>query len=154
MGETRKRKRPSAKETRERMARAAASNAPITRAEEPSAEPPEEAARKPAPEPRAGTKSAKASPSTKARSSGARGSGGGRNGGRATNGTERGNAAPVVEGKLTRLSVDVPRSQHVFLRVEAAQAGTTGMAVVRALISEMQDDAKLARRVRDRLAGE
>lgn len=135
------------------MARAAASNAPITRAEELSPEPPEEAARKPAPEPRMGTKSAKASPS-KARSSGARGSGGGRNGGRATNGTERGNAAPAVEGKLTRLSVDVPRSQHVFLRVEAAQAGTTGMAVVRALISEMQDDAELARRVRDRLAGE
>ena len=46
--------------------------------------------------------------------------------------------------KLVRLSVDVPRSQHRFLRVEAAQAGTTGMAVVRALISEMETNEDLA----------
>jgi hypothetical protein len=53
--------------------------------------------------------------------------------------------------KLVRLSVDVPRSQHRFLRVEAAQAGTTGMAVVRALISEMETNEDLAERVRGRL---
>ena len=136
------------------MARAAASNAPITRAEEPSPEPRTPAAQESASGPRAETKPAKAS-AGKGRSSGARTSGGGRNGGRAAAGTARGNdVAQAADGKLTRLSVDVPRPQHVFLRVEAAQAGTTGMAVVRALIAEMQDDAELARRVRDRLAGE
>jgi hypothetical protein len=56
--------------------------------------------------------------------------------------------------KLVRLSVDVPRSQHRFLRVEAAQAGATGMAVVRALISEMETNEDLAERVRGRLESE
>lgn len=56
--------------------------------------------------------------------------------------------------KLVRLSVDVPRSQHRFLRVEAAQAGTTGMAMVRALISEMETNEDLAERVRGRLGSE
>ena len=130
------------------MARAAASNAPITRAQEPPPEPREGAAREPAPESRTETKPAKASPRNERPSGARRGSGGGR----AASGTARGGAS--AEGKLTRLSVDVPRSQHVFLRVEAAQAGTTGMAVVRALISEMQDDPELARRIRKRIASE
>ncbi|MDP9437304.1 MAG: hypothetical protein M3P49_00920, partial [Actinomycetota bacterium] len=86
---------------------------------------------------------------------GTRGSGGGRAGGRRAASGAASGTAPTREGKkLTRLSVDVPRAQHVFLRVEAAQAGKTGMAVVRALIAEMQDDPELAARVRDRLAGE
>lgn len=54
--------------------------------------------------------------------------------------------------KLVRLSVDVPTSKHRFLRVMAAQEGVSGMAVVRALIDELQDDEELAERVRERLA--
>lgn len=59
--------------------------------------------------------------------------------------------APATE-KLVRLSVDVPTSKHRFLRVMAAQEGVSGMAVVRALIDELQDDEELAERVRERLA--
>lgn len=62
--------------------------------------------------------------------------------------------SPAAEEKLVRLSVDVPRAQHRFLRVEAAQSGATGMAVVRALISEMEADEDLAERVRGRLESE
>lgn len=56
--------------------------------------------------------------------------------------------------RLVRLSVDVPRSKHRFLRVMAAQEGVSGMAVVRALIDELRDDEELAQRVRGRLAAE
>ncbi len=54
--------------------------------------------------------------------------------------------------RLVRLSVDVPTSKHRFLRVMAAQEGVSGMAVVRTLIDELQDDEELAERVRERLA--
>lgn len=116
-----KRKRPSAKEAKARMARAVASPSPISRAEE---------------EPDAvGTST---------------GGGGAEDAGR----RRRGGGLPTEGEKLVRLSVDVPRAQHRFLRVEAAQAGATGMAVVRALISEMEADEGLAERVRDRLGSE
>ena len=116
---SKKRKRPSAKEAKARMARAVASPSPISRAEE---EP--EAVRAPA-------------------------------GGRETEeASRRGGGPPAGGEKLVRLSVDVPRAQHRFLRVEAAQAGATGMAVVRALISEMEADEDLAERVRGRLESE
>ena len=54
--------------------------------------------------------------------------------------------------RLVRLSVDVSTSKHRFLRVMAAQEGVSGMAVVRTLIDELQDDEELAERVRERLA--
>lgn len=50
--------------------------------------------------------------------------------------------------------MDVPRLQRRFLRMEAAQADATGMAVVRALNSETQADEYLAERVQDRLMSE
>lgn len=53
--------------------------------------------------------------------------------------------------KLVRLSVDVPRSQHRYLRVLAAESGVTGMAVIRALLEESAADPELAERVRERL---
>lgn len=56
--------------------------------------------------------------------------------------------------KLVRLSVDVPRSQHRFLRVLAAESGVTGMAVVRALLEEAEGDETLVERLRERMAGE
>lgn len=105
----RKRKRPSAKDARSRMARAVGAEVPISRTEGPPRETPAaEEKREPVPGP--------------------------------------------TEEKLVRLSVDVPRSKHRFLRVLAAQEGVSGMAVVRALIDELQDDEGLAERVRERLA--
>lgn len=116
--QARKRKRPSAKEARARMARAAGSPAPISRAEEASEKTP-----------------ASASSPTR------RGRGGGED--------EASGVAP--SGRLVRLSVDVPADQHRRLRVMAAESGATGMAVVRALLAEMEADEVLAGRVRTRL---
>jgi len=127
--DTNKRRRPSAKEARARMARAVATPSPISRAEE-------------EPDGRIGSEE------VRLRESGgdARQEERERRGGRDRS---------LSEGeKLVRLSVDVPRSQHRFLRVEAAQAGATGMAVVRALISEMETNEDLAERVRGRLESE
>ncbi len=133
---SKKRKRPSAKEARARMARAVATPNPISRAEE---------------EPDSGllaggggTEDARPWDTSVAEESAER-----RRGSRGGSG---GSSAEAE--KLVRLSVDVPRSQHRFLRVEAAQAGATGMAVVRALISEMEADEDLAERVRGRLESE
>lgn len=134
-GATRKRKRPSAKEARERMTRAVSSPAPITRAEEPAEKDVQETS------PRA--------PSKK----------------RTKNAAERGGGEPRASrsgreaatkqeptGRLVRLSVDVPADQHRRLRVMAAESGATGMSVIRALLAEMEDDPDLTARVRDRLA--
>lgn len=119
--DAKKRRRPSAKEARARMARAVAAPSPISRAEE---------------EPDDGTTADGESRKTREnRRSGRR-------------------ESPAEGEKLVRLSVDVPRAQHRFLRMEAAQAGATGMAVVRALISEMEVDEDLAERVRSRLESE
>ena len=117
---SKKRKRPSAKEARARMARAVASPSPISRAE--------------------GEPGAVRAPAGERETEASRG--------------RRGGGPPAEGEKLVRLSVDVPRAQHRFLRVEAAQAGATGMAVVRALISEMEADEGLAERVRGRLESE
>ncbi len=54
--------------------------------------------------------------------------------------------------RLVRVSVDVPRSRHKFLRDFAYDAETDGMSVMRALLFEMADDPKLQARVRKRLA--
>ena len=60
-------------------------------------------------------------------------------------------ASSRADRKLVRLSVDVPRNQHRFLRVLAAESGVTGMAVIRALLEEAEADDELVRRVRERL---
>lgn len=134
MAESKKRKRPSAKEARARMARAVSAPSPISRAEE-------------EPDGRAASSGEVAEDG---RSRDAKEEGGKV---RRKRGDGRRESSSVGK-KLVRLSVDVPRAQHRFLRVEAAQAETTGMAVVRALISEMEADEGLAERVRDRLGSE
>ncbi len=132
-GATRKRKRPSAKEARERMARAVGSQAPISRTEETAKK-----AHKQTTEKDQGTNRTKLADEL---------SGGeARTSRRATAATQE--AAP----RLVRLSVDVPSDQHRRLRVMAAESDTTGMALIRALLAEMEDDPELAARVRDRLA--
>ena len=137
MADPKKRRRPSAKETRARMARAAASETPATRTPEPDEDREAGAAgagQGPAAAPASGEEAATR------RGQGGRGDGG------AAAGGER-------SGRLVRLSVDVPRETHRRLRVMAAEEGTTGMALVRALIAEMEEDEGLAERVRERLAG-
>lgn len=135
-GATRKRKRPSAKEARERMTRAVSSPAPISRAEEPAERDVQETS------PRA------AQGKKRTKNSDERGVG-------ETRAARSGGAAATRRepaGRLVRLSVDVPADQHRRLRVMAAESGATGMSVIRALLAEMEDDADLAARVRDRLA--
>ena len=132
--DAKKRRRPSAKEARARMTRAVATPSPMSRAEE---------------EPDDGIiGSGEGTEDTRQRETGAEEGAGRRRGRRG------GSGSAAEEEKLVRLSVDVPRAQHRFLRVEAAQAGTTGMAVVRALISEMEADEDLAERIRSRLESE
>ena len=135
-GATRKRKRPSAKEARERMTRAVSSPAPISRAEEPAERDVQETS------PRA-AQSKKRTKNPDERGVGETRSA--RSGGDAATRRE-------PAGRLVRLSVDVPADQHRRLRVMAAESGATGMSVIRALLAEMEDDADLAARVRNRLA--
>jgi len=61
---------------------------------------------------------------------------------------------PKTPERMVRVSVDVPRSRHKFLRDFAYDAEADGMSVMRALLIEMADDPRLQARVRDRLAGE
>ena len=135
-GATRKRKRPSAKEARERMTRAVSSSTPISRAQEPVEKDVQETS------PRA------AQGKKRTKNSDERGVG-------ETRAARSGGAAATKRepaGRLVRLSVDVPADQHRRLRVMAAESGATGMSVIRALLAEMEDDADLAARVRERLA--
>ena len=128
---SKRRKRPSAKEARARMARAVATPSPISRAEEELASSD------------VGAEAERVRPRDEGVAE------------ETQEGRRRGHGgSPAETEKLVRLSVDVPRAQHRFLRVEAAQAGATGMAVVRALISEMEADGELANRVRGRLDSE
>lgn len=56
--------------------------------------------------------------------------------------------------KMVRVSVDLPRTDHKYLRDFAYDAESNGMSVMRALLEEMKDDPELADRVQDRLTGE
>jgi hypothetical protein len=55
--------------------------------------------------------------------------------------------------KLVRVSVDLPRSQHKYLRDFAYDAETDGMSVVRGLLQLLREDPELAKRLQERLAG-
>lgn len=55
--------------------------------------------------------------------------------------------------RMVRVSVDLPRPDHKYLRDFAYDAESDGMSVMRALLEEMRDDGDLAERVLDRLAG-
>jgi hypothetical protein len=56
--------------------------------------------------------------------------------------------------RMVRVSVDLPRTSHKYLRDFAYDAESDGMSVMRALLEEMRDDEDLAERVLDRLSGE
>jgi hypothetical protein len=51
-----------------------------------------------------------------------------------------------------RITVDLPRSEHKFLRDFAYDNDTDGMRVVRALLLELRDDPGLSPRVLGRMA--
>lgn len=63
----------------------------------------------------------------------------------ATNGSKR-------EG-TKRITVDLPRDEHRFLRDVAYDLDGDGMKVVRALLQELREDEDLRGRVARRLAG-
>lgn len=50
-----------------------------------------------------------------------------------------------------RITVDLPRAEHRFLRDAAYDMDTDGMRVVRALLLELRDDEGLRGRVQKRL---
>lgn len=66
---------------------------------------------------------------------------------------KRGRPPSPKPERLVRVSVDLPRSRHKFLRDFAYDAETDGMSVMRALLIEMADDPNLQARVRSRLGG-
>ncbi|HZY66800.1 MAG TPA: hypothetical protein VFE21_13105 [Rubrobacteraceae bacterium] len=55
--------------------------------------------------------------------------------------------------RMVRVSVDLPRPEHKYLRDFAYDAESDGMSVMRALLQELRDDEDLAERVLDRLGG-
>jgi hypothetical protein len=61
-----------------------------------------------------------------------------------------GSAGMRREGKK-RITVDLPRSEHKFLRDFAYDNDTDGMRVVRALLLELRDDPGLSPRVLARM---
>ena len=61
-----------------------------------------------------------------------------------------GSAGRRREGKK-RITVDLPRSEHKFLRDFAYDNDTDGMRVVRALLLELRDDPGLSPRVLGRM---
>jgi hypothetical protein len=69
----------------------------------------------------------------------------------ATGSAGRGSARTGREGKK-RITVDLPRSEHRFLRDFAYDNDTDGMRVVRALLLELRDDPGLSPRVLGRMA--
>ncbi len=56
--------------------------------------------------------------------------------------------------RMVRVSVDLPRPSHKYLRDFAYDAESDGMSVMRALLEEMRGDEDLAERVLNRLTGE
>ena len=75
--------------------------------------------------------------------------GGGAAGGRPRRKTGRPRTKPQ---RMVRVSVDLPRPSHRYLRDFAYDAESDGMSVMRALLEEMREDEDLADRVLDRLA--
>lgn len=68
----------------------------------------------------------------------------------AANGSESGAEA---RPETKRITVDLPRAEHRFLRDAAYDLDTDGMRVVRALLLELRDDEDLRERVAERIAG-
>ena len=55
--------------------------------------------------------------------------------------------------KMVRVSVDLPRPEHKYLRDFAYDAESDGMSVMRALLLELRDNEELAGQVQNRLDG-
>jgi hypothetical protein len=68
-----------------------------------------------------------------------------------TRSARRGSARTGREG-TKRITVDLPKSEHRFLRDFAYDNDTDGMRVVRALLLELRDDPGLSPRVLARMA--
>ncbi len=66
--------------------------------------------------------------------------------------TRRGRPRTKPE-KMVRVSVDLPRPDHKYLRDFAYDAESDGMSVMRALLQLMRSDEDLAERVLDHLEG-
>ena len=64
---------------------------------------------------------------------------------------DTGNVASGRREGTKRITVDLPRDEHKFLRDFAYDADSDGMRVVRALLMELRDDPDLSGRVMDRL---
>lgn len=60
-------------------------------------------------------------------------------------------SAGTGRGGTKRITVDLPRSEHKFLRDFAYDNDTDGMRVVRALLLELRDDPGLSPRVLARM---
>ena len=65
---------------------------------------------------------------------------------------QRGRPPSPKPERLVRVSVDLPRSRHKFLRDFAYDAEVDGMSVMRALLEELAEDPKLAGKLLDRLS--
>ncbi|PLS84304.1 MAG: hypothetical protein CYG60_18640 [Actinobacteria bacterium] len=70
----------------------------------------------------------------------------------ATPGRRAGGDAGGRREGTKRITVDLPRNEHKFLRDFAYDADSDGMRVVRALLMELRDNPELSARVVGRLA--
>jgi hypothetical protein len=71
--------------------------------------------------------------------------------GPATTGSATTGSATTGREKTKRITVDLPKSEHKFLRDFAYDNDTDGMRVVRALLLELRDDPGLSPRVLGRM---
>jgi hypothetical protein len=58
-----------------------------------------------------------------------------------------------VKPRTKRITVDLPISEHRFLRDYAYDHDADGMKVVRALLAELSNDPELGSRIQARLTG-
>jgi len=72
--------------------------------------------------------------------------------GSAKAGSAKAGSARAPREGTKRITVDLPRSEHKFLRDFAYDNDTDGMRVVRALLLELRDDPGLSSRVLGRMA--
>lgn len=59
----------------------------------------------------------------------------------------------IGKKQTVRVTVDLPKERHRFLRIFAAESDCDGMSVMRALLDELAGDEELAGRVKERLTG-
>ncbi len=67
---------------------------------------------------------------------------------------QRGRPSSPKPERLVRVSVNLPRSRHKFLRDFAYDAETDGMSVMRGLLEELMENPELAERLHNRLSNQ